>query len=70
MVNLSIVLDTEPVNTPDAEFRIRSAWRTLVEMVLVLVEGERDSRVIPGVDIPLVSDSIPSPSKDTAVINE
>jgi hypothetical protein len=65
VVNLSIVLDTEPVNTPDAEFRIRSALRTLAEMV---VEASRDSKGIPDVETPLVSDRSPSQVEHTAII--
>ena len=68
MVDLNIVLDAEPVNTPDAEVRLRNAWRILAEMVLKVVEGERDNRETPGMDLPLVSDAVSSPADNNKVL--
>ena len=68
MVNLSIVLKTEAVHTPDAEFRIKCAWRTLAEMVYSMVEGERDNKEIP-VELPQELDRLPSPANPIKVLD-
>ena len=68
-MNLSIALKTETVTTPDAEFRIKSAWRLLADMILKMAAAERDSKEIP-VELPQESLGLPSPTKNTAIIQE
>ena len=66
MVNLSIVLKTETVQTPDVEFRIKSAWRLLAEMVLKMEGAERDSEQIPAGN-PQELERLPSQTQDTPI---
>lgn len=68
MVNLDIRLESKPVETPDAECRIQSAWRLLAEMVYSMVEGERDNKEIP-VELPQELDRLPSPANPIKVLD-
>ena len=65
MVDIITDLAMVPINTPDAEFRIQSAWRILAGMI---VEGVgRDSELAP-VALPQESLDQPSLLQDTAII--
>ena len=65
MVN--VILEMVPTNTPDAEFRIQSAWQILAGMILV--EVERDSKLAP-VELPQELSDQPSLLQDTLIIEK
>ena len=69
MVDLKTDLTWIPINTPDAEFRIKTFWRLMAEAVLdQMVEAGQDSMETP-VDLPLVSDTVPSQVDHTKVLD-
>ncbi len=69
MVDLKTDLTWIPIQTDDAEFRIQMFYRQLAEMVVEqkLVEAGQDSRETP-VDLPLVSDTVPSPPDNSRIL--
>ena len=65
MVEIKTDLAMVPVNTPDAEFRIQSAWRILAGMILV--EVGRDSKLAP-VELPQELSDQPSQIEHSRIL--
>ena len=63
-----VYLTWNPIETPDAEFRIKAFIRLLAMNIVEqkLVEAGQDSKEIP-VELPLVSDTLPSQIDHTMI---